>query len=104
MSSLWCPCPGGLGTRRQVWLCFVFLLLVLFSAKVSAYADVITVLESYLLDIKAEKKAVERYDQIAGANINFDKSRGLQLGAWRGGVPLPEPFCWSDGPICILGV
>ena len=41
---------------------------------------------------------------MAEAKINFDKIEGLRLGAWRSGVPLPGPFHWSDGPICILGV
>ena len=59
------------------------------SAKVSAYADDISVFVSCRLDIKAVKKVVARYEQIAGAKINFDNSKGLQLGAWRGGVPLP---------------
>ena len=49
-------------------------------------------------------KAVERYDEVAGTNINFYKSEGLQLDAWRGGVPLPRSFRWSDGPVRILGV
>ena len=56
------------------------------------------------LGIKAVKKAVARYGQKAGAKINFDKSEGLRLGAWKGGVPLPGPFCLSDGLICIFGV
>ena len=38
------------------------------------------------------KKAVARYEEVAGAKINFDKSEGPWLGAWRGGVPLPGPF------------
>ena len=49
------------------------------------------------------KKEVERYEE-AGAKINFDKSEGLRLGAWRGCVPLPGPFHWSDGPVHILGI
>ena len=49
------------------------------SPKVSAYAHDITVFVSRCLDIKAVKRAVARYEQIAGANINFD------IGAWRGG-------------------
>ena len=40
---------------------------------------------------------------MAGAKVNFDKSEGLRLGAWRGGVPLPGPFRWSYGPVRILG-
>ena len=27
----------------------------------------------------------------------------MRLGAWRGSDTLPGPFCWSDGPIHILG-
>ena len=50
------------------------------------------------------KEAVARYKKVAGAKVNFDKSEGLRLGAWRGSVPLPEPFRWSDGPVRILGV
>ena len=50
------------------------------------------------------KKAVARYEQIAATKINFDKSEGLGLGAWRGGVRLPCFFRWSNRPVCILGV
>ena len=74
------------------------------SAKVSAYADDITLFVSRRLDIKAVKKAVVRYEQMVGAKINFDKCEGLRLGAWRGGVPLPGLFRWSDGPIWIFEV
>ena len=41
-------------------------------AKVSAYTDDITVFVSRCLGIMAVKK-VARYEQIAGAKINFDK-------------------------------
>ena len=47
------------------------------SAKVSAYTDDITFFVSCHLDILAVKKAVARYEQIAGAKINFDKSSEL---------------------------
>ena len=103
ISLLWIPC---LGMRRQVWLCAGFLLLgqdsfccagfLLLTAKVSAYADDITVFVSRRLDIKAVKATVTRYEQIGRANINFDKSEGLRLGAWRGGVLLTGPFRWSN--------
>ena len=59
-------------------------------AKVSAYADDITVIVSRRSDIKSVKKAVERYEEVAGAKINFDESEGLRSDAWRGGVPLPR--------------
>ena len=36
--------------------------------------------------------------------VNFDKSEGLRFGAWRGSVPLPGPFRWSDVLVRILGV
>ena len=74
------------------------------SARVSAFADDITVFVSRRLDIKAVKKAVGEYERIAGAKVNFDKSEGLQFGAWTGSNTLPEPFRWSDGPVRILGV
>ena len=52
----------------------------------------------------AVKEAVAGYEKVAGAKVNFDKSEGLRLGAWKGGIPLPGPFRWSDGLIRILGV
>ena len=67
-------------------------------------ADDITVFVSRRWDILAVKEAVSNYKKVAGAKVNFDKSEGLRLGAWRGSVPLPGPFRWSDGPVCILGV
>ena len=74
------------------------------AARVSAFADDITVFVSRRLDIKAVKEAVVEYERIAGAKVNFDKSEGLRLGAWRGSNTLPGPFRLSDGPIRILGV
>ena len=68
------------------------------------FADDITVFVSCCLDIKAVKKAVSEYERIAGAKVNFDKSEGLWLGAWRGSDTLPGPFRWSDGPVRILRV
>ena len=50
------------------------------------------------------KKAVKSYEEVVGAKINFNKSKGLWLDAWWGGVRLARPFRWSDGPVCILGV
>ena len=74
------------------------------TARVSAFADDITVFVSRCLDIKAVKKAVSEYERIAGAKVDFDKSERLRLGAWRGSNTLPGPFRWSDGPVRILGV
>ena len=73
------------------------------AARVSAFADDVTVFVSRLRDIEAVKEAVVEYERIAGAKVNFDKSEGLRLGAWRGSNTLPGPFRWSDGPIRILG-
>ena len=73
-------------------------------AKVSAYADNTTVFVSRRSNVESVKKAVEMYEEVADAKINFDKNEGLQLGAWEGGVPLPGIFRWSDEFICILGV
>ena len=63
-----------------------------FTARVSAFADDITVFVSRRLEIKAVKEAVVEYERIAGAKVNFDKSKGLRLGAWRGSNTLPGPF------------
>ena len=73
-------------------------------AKISAFADDITVFVSRRRDIVAVKEAVAKYEKVAGVKVNFDKSEGLRLGAWRGSVLLPGPFRWSDGPVRILGV
>ena len=62
------------------------------TARVSAFADDITVFVSRRVDIKAVKKAVGKYERIAGAKVNFDKSEGLRLGSWRGSDTLPGPF------------
>ena len=51
------------------------------AARVSAFADDVTVFVSRRLDIKAVKEAVVEYERIAGAKVNFDKSEGLRLGA-----------------------
>ena len=73
-------------------------------ARVSAFTDDIIVFVSRWLDIEAVKEAVVEYEHIAGAKVNFAKSEGLRLGAWRGSNTLPELFHRSDGPIRILGV
>ena len=67
------------------------------TARVSAFGDDITFFVSHRKDIKAVKKAVGEYERIAGAKINFDKSEGLLLGAWRISDTLTGPFRWSDG-------
>ena len=36
--------------------------------------------------------------------VNFDKSKGLQLGVCRGSNTLPGSFYRSDGPVRILGM
>ena len=76
----------------------------LLTARVSAFSDDITVFVSRHLDIEAVKKVVGEYKQIAGANVSFDKSEGLQLGAWRGSDTLTGPFRWSYRPVRILKV
>ena len=74
------------------------------AARVSAFADDVTVFVSHRQDIEAVKEAVVECQRIAEAKFNFDKSEGLHLGAWRGSNSLPGPFCWSGGPIRIIGV
>ena len=74
------------------------------AARVSAFADDVTVFVSRRQDIEAVKEAVVEYERIAGAKVNFNKSEGLRIGAWRGSNTLLGPFRWSDGPIRILGV
>ena len=45
---------------------------------------------------RLEKKSVIRYEDVPGTMINFDKSEGLRLDAWRSSVLLPTPFRRSD--------
>ena len=73
-------------------------------AKIPVFTDDMTVFVSHRLDIIVVKKAVKKYEKVAGAKVNFDKSKGLWLGAWREGIPHPGPFHWSDKPVRILGV
>ena len=61
-------------------------------AKISAFADDITLVLSCRLDILEVKMAVERYVIIAGTKVNFGKSEGLRLGSWKGSFSLPGPF------------
>ena len=101
------PQPTGwckLRDRGQIQPCIVSPIADLLTAKVSVYADSITVFVSRHLDIKAMKKAVAKYEQIAGAKNNFEKSEDLRQDAWKGGFPLSGLFHWSDRPVHILGV
>ena len=100
MFLLWGPCSVGLGIKGVCPAVPIVSLTGSVRAKISAFADDITVFVSRRLDIVA----VERYEKAAGAKVNFDKSEGLRLGTWRGGVLLPGSFRWSDGSIRILGV
>ena len=60
--------------------------------RVSAFADDITIFVSRRLDIEAVKKAAAGYEEVAWAKVNLDKSEGMRLGIWWGGVPLSGPF------------
>ena len=103
LSLLWSPCSVGLGMRSQVQPCAVSFLLALFRQRYPCTL-MISIFVSCRLDIKAVKVELMRYEQIAEAKINFDKSKGLQVGVRKGDDPLPGPFCWSGGSIPILGV
>ena len=56
------------------------------------YANDIAVFVPHRLDIKPVKKVVKRYEDVAGAKINFNKSKDLRLGSWRDGVHPSGPF------------
>ena len=61
------PALHGITLTGSVW------------AKISAFADDITVFVSCRLNIIAVKKAVEKYKKVAGLKVNFDKNEGLRL-------------------------
>ena len=61
-------------------------------ARISACADDVTVFVSSRLDMLAVMRAVKRCERVAAARVNFGKSEGLRLGAWRRGGLLPGPF------------
>ena len=99
----WSSCSVGFEISGQIRSFFGVPLVGCVRAEVFAFAD-ITDFVSRRLDIEDVKKAVARYEQVAGAKVNFDKSKSLRWDSWRGGVPLPGPFRWSDGSVRILGV
>ena len=86
----------------QLWM--AFFLLALFRQIYLRTLMISQFFVSHRLDIKSVKKAVARYEQIAGAKTNFDKNEGLRLGAYRDGVLCLNIFRWSDGSTRILGV
>ena len=53
---------------------------------------------------KGCERGVVEYERIAGAKVNFDKSEGLQLGAWWASNTLPGPFRVKWWTVRILGV
>ena len=71
-------------------------------AKISAFADYITVFVSSSLDIIAVK-AVEKYEKVAGAKVNLHKSEGLRLGAWRAALSYQGPSAGVTVPSASLG-
>ena len=73
--------------RGQTRPCTMSLLLALL--RQGFLRSLISVFVARRLDRKAVKKAVGEYERIAGAKVNFDKSEGLRLGAWRGSDALP---------------
>ena len=73
------------------------------TARVSAFADNITVFVSHRVGMKAVKEAVVGYERIAGAKVNFDKSEGLRFGAWRVAIPFKGPFAGVTDPSASLG-
>ena len=99
MSLLWSFCSVGLGISGELALQRVSFI-GCYRERFSTYI----VFAFCRLDIEAVKKAVTRYKHIARAKINFDKSKGLQVGDWRSGVSLPGHIYWSNRPIHILGV
>ena len=51
----------------------------------------------------AVKEAVMRYEKVAGAKVNFDKSDSLQLGAWGAAFPCQGPSAGVTVPSASLG-
>ena len=95
LEHLLCTLKDGAANLALHWVHFAGFLRV----KVFAYADDIIIFVSYESDIKTGKKVVERYEEEAGAKINFDKSEGVWLGAWTGGDAwFREPLVhWNIG-------
>ena len=79
--------------RGQIRSCVVSFFTGPLTARVTAFADDMTVFIFRHLDIKAVKKAVSEYERIAGAKVNFDKSKGLLL----------EPSVGVTNPSAFLG-
>ena len=73
------------------------------TARVFTFADDIPVSVSRRLDIEAVKEAVVEYERIAGAKVNFEKSKGF--GSVLGGVAIlfQGPSAWVTDPSASSG-
>ena len=69
----------------------------------TAYADNVSMLVMSSAEVEEVSKEIGRYEAVAGAKINHEKSVSLRLGLSKG-CALPCPFIWKDGPCKILGV
>ena len=72
-------------------------------ARYTAYSDDVSVLVTSSAEVEEVSKEIGRYEAVAGAKINHEKSVGLRLGTWKG-CAFPGPFIWKDGPCKILSV
>ena len=73
------------------------------TARVSAFADDITIFVSRRLDIKALKKAVGEYEWIVKAKVNFDKSEGLRSELGWIAIPFQGPSAGATYPSASSG-
>ena len=65
-------------------------------ARYTAYADDVSVLVTSSAKVEEVSKEIGRYEAVAGAKINHEKSVGLLLGSWKG-CALPGLFIWKYG-------
>ena len=72
-------------------------------AKYTAYTDDVSVLVTSSAEVEEVSKEIRRYEAVAGAKINREKSIVLWLGSWKG-CALSGPFIWKYGLCKILGV
>lgn len=72
--------------------------------KVVAYADDITIFTDHLGDVNTVFKTFKTYQNVSGAELNVQKSKGLWTGAWKRREDSPYNLTWSNKSIRILGV
>ena len=72
--------------------------------KTTAYADDITLLVTSDSSWEHIKSKISLYEAASNAKINYEKTRGLWCGSWKGKKSSPLNITWSNTHIKLLGI